>query len=119
MTESDIEVVEQDGATIAVLGTEYDNLDTDQLTAASAQLLKLAKDADPPNLVIDLSRTRYFASAFLGVLFRVWNRLKQRGGSMAMCGASDMCAEVLKVTNVEKLWGIYEERADAVSAVSK
>ncbi|MDA1248758.1 MAG: STAS domain-containing protein [Planctomycetota bacterium] len=118
MKQSDIEVLEVDGVTIAVLGIEYDNLDEEHLTAASDRLLSLAKTIDPPKLVFDLSRTRFFASGFLGVVFRVWNRLSQRGGTIAMCCASGVCVDVLRVTNVEKLWGIYETQQEAIEALS-
>ncbi len=119
MKQSDIEVLEVDGVTIAVLGIEYDNLNEEHLSAASDRLLSLAKTIDPPKLVFDLSRTRFFASGFLGVIFRVWNRLSQRGGSIAMCGASGVCVDVLRVTNVEKLWGIYETQQEAIEALSR
>lgn len=119
MNQSDIEVLEVDGVTIAVLGIEYDNLNEEQLTAASDRLLSLAKTIDPPKLVFDLSRTRFFASGFLGVIFRVWSRLTKRGGSVAMCCASGVCVDVLKVTNVEKLWGIYATQPEAIEALSK
>ena len=119
MNQSDIEVLEIDGVTIAVLGIEYDNLNEEQLATASDRLLNLAKTIDPPQLVFDLSRTRFFASGFLGVIFRVWNRMSVRGGSVAMCCASGVCSEVLKVTNVEKLWGIYETQPEALEALNK
>jgi len=119
MNQSDIEVLEIDGVTIAVLDIEYDNLNEEQLAAAADRLLNLAKTIDPPKLVFDLSRTRFFASGFLGVIFRVWNRMKLRGGTVAMCCASGVCAEVLKVTNVEKLWGIYETQPEALEALNK
>lgn len=117
MNQSDIEVLEVDGVTIAVLGIEYDNLNEDQLAAASERLLSLAKTIDPPKLVFDLSRTRFFASGFLGIIFRVWNRLKLRNGSVAMCCAKGVCVDVLKVTNVEKLWGVYATQLEAIEAL--
>ena len=119
MTKSDIEIIEDGGATIAVLGTEYDNLNDDNLMAASETLLSLASRVEPPKLILDLSQTRFFASAFLGALFRVWNRLSHRGGSMAMCCPSEVCADVLRVTNVAKLWGIYQTRQEAIDALTK
>lgn len=73
MNQSDIEVLEIDGVTIAVLGIEYDNLNEEQLTAASDKLLSLAKTIDPPHLVFDLSRTRFFC---IGISRRHFPRLE-------------------------------------------
>ena len=66
MIKSDIEIREEGGATIAILGVEYDNLNDDELTAASKTLLGVASRIEPPKLILDLSQTRFFASAFLG-----------------------------------------------------
>lgn len=87
MTHSGIETLEVDGVTVAVLGIEHENLGGEKLTAASDLLLSLAKSIDPPRLLLDLSRTRFFGSGMLGVILRVWNRVSTRGGSMAMCCA--------------------------------
>ena len=35
-----------------------------------------------------------------------------------MCCASGVCVDVLRVTNVEKLWGIYETQQEAIEALS-
>ncbi|MBC8288961.1 MAG: STAS domain-containing protein [Planctomycetes bacterium] len=118
MTHSDIEVLEQDGVMIAVLGIEYDNLNEDQLSAASDLLLTLAKSNEPARLLLDLSRTRFFGSGMLGVIFRVWNRVSTRGGSLAMCCAHGVVADVLKVTNVERLWNLYETQEDALKGLN-
>lgn len=117
MAESDLEVQTQDGVTVIVLGTEYDNLDEAALDAASEELLEIAKGAEPPLVVVDMSRTKFFGSAFLGTLFRVWRRLTARQGKMAMCGAAGVCAEVLSVTQVDRLWSLYDSRDAAVEAV--
>jgi len=119
MTHSDIEVLEVDGVTIAVLGIEYDNLNEEQLTAASDLLLSLAKSIDPPRLLLDLSRTRFFGSEMLGVIFRVWNRISTHGGSMAMCCAHGVVLDVLKVTNVERLWTLYDTQEDGIKGLTE
>lgn len=118
MMQTQIEVLEKDGVTVAVLGTEYDNLDEEQLMVASDTLLSLAKSIDPPLLLLDLSQTRFFGSGMLGVIFRVWNRISTQAGFMAMCGANGVVADVLKVTNVEKLWKVFETQEEAVAHLS-
>ena len=117
MAKSDIEVLKRDGVTIAMLGIEYDNLEPAALEAASEHLLELAQEIDPPLLVIDMSRTTFFGSSFLGTLFRVWRRLATRSGKMSSCCAKDVVGEVLSVTQVEKLWSVHADQASAIAAV--
>lgn len=117
MTQPDIDVMIQDSVTVVVLGTEYDNLNESQLEATSIRLLEIAKDANPALLLIDMSRTRFFGSAFLGTLFRVWNRLKSRKGKLAISHAKGICGEVLHVTHVHKLWQMFDSNDEAVQAL--
>jgi anti-sigma B factor antagonist len=117
MSQSDLEQVKQNGITVVVLGEQYDNLDEPTLEAAAAELLEIAQSADPPLIVVDMSRTKFFGSAFLGTLFRVWRRLTKRKGKLAMCGASGPCADVLDVTQVNRLWNLYKTRDEAVDSL--
>mgnify|MGYP003351950993 CR=1 FL=1 len=72
---SKVEFLAEDGMQVAVLGQEYDNLDAPAIETAAKQLLELAQSADPPLVVVDMQNTKFFGSAFLGVLFRMWRRL--------------------------------------------
>ncbi len=82
---------------------------TDSMLAAS--------DADPPNLVVDLSQVEFFGSSFIELLFRMWKRLNERSGRFALAGVSPYCEEVLTVTNLDKLWQTFETTEEAVAAV--
>jgi anti-sigma B factor antagonist len=119
MSQSELEVLKQDGITVIVLGVQYDNLDEPALEATARNLLDIvAQLADPPVVVIDLSRTVFFGSAFLGTLFRVWRRITTRKGKLAMCGATGLCAEVLDVTQVNRLWNLYKTRDEAINSLN-
>lgn len=117
MSQSNLELLKQGDITVIVLAEQYDNLDEPALEAASVELLKIAQTADPPLIVVDMSRTKFFGSAFLGTLFRVWRRLKTRKGKLAMCGATGTCADVLDVTQVNRLWNLYKTRDEAVASL--
>ena len=117
MAKSDIEVLTRDVVTVAMLGKEYDNLEPASLESASEHLLDIAQKIYPPLLVIDMSRTSFFGSSFLGTLFRVWRRLATRGGKMSSCCAKEVVGEVLSVTQVEKLWSVHSDQESAITAV--
>lgn len=114
MAQSSLECVIQDGVTIVTLGESYDNLNDQVLDTDSEFLLETASTCDPPLLLLDMSKTRFFASEFLGRLFRVWQRLQKRKGQLAVCAASDLCAEVLTVTRVDTIWKIAPTREAAI-----
>lgn len=112
------EVTRQNEVTIVALGPEYENLDEGVLEELRDTMLEAARTAEPPLLVLDLSHTRFFGSAFIEVLFRTWNRLNARpGGKFCICGLTPYCAEVIQVTHLDRLWHIAKTRDDAVQSL--
>ena len=101
------------------LGPEYENLDQNVLEELRATILQVAENADPPLVVLDLSHTKFFGSAFIEILFRAWNRMNSRpGGKFCISGLTAYCAEVIEVTHLDQLWTIYKTREEAVAALS-
>jgi anti-sigma B factor antagonist len=111
------EVLHERRATIVELGDRYDSLDDSSLREFGELLLREAEQADPPCLLLDLSQTGYIGSRFVEVLVRVWRRLKQRGGVLALCGVQPFCLEVLKVTRLDQIWSVYPSRREAMDAL--
>lgn len=109
------QVCQQGEITVIALGPEYENLDEPMLDHVREVMLDLAQSANPPRVVLDLSHTKFFGSAFIEILFRTWNRLKSRpGGRFAICGLTPYCAEVLEVTHLNRLWEICRTRDEAL-----
>lgn len=111
-------VVRQDGVTIIALGPEYENLDDVVLEGLRKLILDAVANADPPLVVLDLSHTKFFGSAFIEILFRAWNRIqKQEEGEFCLSGLTPYCAEVIDVTHLNQLWSIYTTRDEAIAAL--
>lgn len=70
------------------------------------------------NIVIDFCNTDYFGSSALGLFVRLWKRVRQRGGRMAMCNLSEHEQEVLKITRLNEFWDICDTLEQAKAAVS-
>lgn len=114
---ADFHATRVDDVTVVALHEQYDNLDTAELEAVAKDLLALAQSANPPLIVFDFAATKFFGSAFLGCLFRVWRRLITRQGKMACCNAHGICRQVLQVTQVDRLWPICDSLDAAVRSV--
>jgi anti-sigma B factor antagonist len=112
--------VSQDrNVTIIEFGQTYDSLDEGALTEIGEVLLGEAMHTDPPELLLDMSQTRFIGSRFIELLVQAWKRLKQRGGEMALCGVQPFCAEVLHTTKLDTLWNCYPTRSDGVAALAR
>lgn len=118
MAQAGAEISKPRGVTVVRLGDGYDAIDETNVEEVNGFLLDLAQTADPPSLVIDLSRITFFASSFIEALFRVWNRLNRRGGRFALCGLTEYCAEVLRVARLDTLWDIFPDVESAVEVLA-
>ena len=113
------EITKQDGVTILSLGPDFENLDERGLNDLKEVILEVANQAAPPLVVLDLSNTNFFGSAFIEILFRAWNRLNAReGGKFCISGLTHYCREVLEVTHLDRLWTLFDSTDQAVAALS-
>lgn len=105
--------------TVVVLGPEYELVEESMIETLSASILQAAREADPPWFALDLSRTRFFGSSFIEILFRAYHRLNEKGtGRFALCGLTPHCREVIEITHLDRLWKLYPTAAEAVTALS-
>ncbi len=104
--------------TVVAFGPDFKNITEDIVPDASAALLNAAS-SEQPLMVLDFAHVEFFGSSFIEVLFRVWKRLQQRGGSFALANVSSYCQEVLKTTHLDSLWPISGGVADAVHLLAK
>jgi len=114
-----INVISQHEITIVELGPSYESLDEDTLEEIGGLLLTKSATVGPPVMVLDFSLTDYIGSTFIEVLVRAWKRLKERGGTMVLCGVRPFCAEVLRTTRLDEVWRVYPGREQAVEAAEE
>ncbi|MGE3315023.1 MAG: STAS domain-containing protein [Planctomycetaceae bacterium] len=111
-------ISQEGGVTVVSLGPGYENLDENDLEDVKEVLLRVATNADPPRVVLDLAQTKFFGSAFIELLFRSWNRLNTRsGGRFAISGLTTYCQEVVEITHLDRLWEVHKTSKDAVTAL--
>jgi anti-sigma B factor antagonist len=113
-------ITQEEGVTIISLGEEFESLNDLELENLKGALLDAAVQAEPPLVVLDLSRLRFFGSSFIEALFRAWSQLHTRpGGRMSLCGLTGYCREVVEVTHLDQLWSVFETRDDAVRGLRR
>ena len=113
------EMTSEQGVTIISLGPDYDSIYESSLGQFDS-ILELAKTVEPPRMIMDLTHTEYFGSAFLGFLLRISNRLSvQRKGRFGICHLSKFCRAVIMAAKLDTLFELFDTRADAVAAFTK
>ena len=70
-----------------------------------------------PLVLVALDEVNYFGSAFLSLLLRLWKHVSTSGGMMVLSGATSRARELLRVTNLDTVWAIYETEQEAVGVL--
>jgi len=99
------QITNLDQATVVALGSDFKNI-TEDVVASASNILLTAAANEKPNLILDFRGVEFFGSSFIEVLFRVWKRVQQKGGSFALANVSTYCQEVLKTTHLDSLWPV-------------
>ena len=88
-----------------------------EIVHETEDLLDVLIHSPSANLVIDLERGDYLGTAMLGAFVKLWKRVSQRGGRLALCNISENVEEVLRITKLQTVWPIYGTRDQALAAV--
>jgi len=67
------------------------------------------------HVIVDLGEIPYFGSTVLEWMAQMWKRMKAKGGNLAACRASPIGREVLAAARLERLWGIFDTREEALA----
>lgn len=102
---------------VVVASPVLQNLEPAQADSAASLILEPFRTEVTPQVVIDLARVDSFGSAFLAILIRLWKLVSTRGGTLVVCGLSPTVRELLRITSLDLVWPIYDNRAEAFSAL--
>jgi anti-sigma B factor antagonist len=80
-------------------------------------ILKPLRRQEAPLIVFDLSRANCFGSMFLALMIRCWKLALSQGGMMALAGVTERTRELLRVTNLDTVWPIYDSKREAMEAL--
>lgn len=71
------------------------------------------------HLVFDLSRARYFGSQVLGQLIVFSQKVKAKGGRVALANPSTEMLDVLRIMKVDTVWEVFPSRSKALTAIAR
>ena len=88
------------------------------LLQPAAQMILAPLKEDPPNqIIVDLSQVGYFGSAFITFLLRCHEIVRARGSDLSLAGVNPQIRELLRTTNLDTLWALYDSANEAVAAL--
>lgn len=103
---------------VIVPSAQIEDLPETLLQPAAEMVLAPLKEDPPNNIIVDLSAVTYFGSAFITFLLRCHHLLAGRGSELVLAGVNPNIRELLRITNLEMYWALYDNAAEAISALS-
>jgi anti-anti-sigma factor len=82
------------------------------------ELGALADDPGVLRVVVDFRRTDSLGSTALGMLVRLGQAARQRGGRLALCHLSEHEREIFRVSGLAESWPTFATLTDALQAVA-
>ena len=118
-TEGESFQIQRRGDIVVVVPSPEVESMSDAMIEQAAQLVLVPLKDDPPSgVIIDLSQVNYFGSMFITFLLRCHLLVKKHGdGEVVLAGVSDRIRELLRMTNLDTLWALYDTRDEALAAL--
>ncbi len=108
-----IEVDEVNDVTVAKF-TDKKILDESNIQLIGNQLFSLVDEDRRMKIVLDFSNVEYLSSAALGKLITMDKKVKGISGKLRFCSIRSDILEVFKITRLDKLFQIKENREKAL-----
>ncbi len=88
--------------------------DAEEITSASTQLRQYIQSDPPRRMVFDFRGVKFFSSQVLGLLLEARAHLRPHNGEVAITSLSPQLERVFRITNLDKIFRLYPDRATAV-----
>jgi len=112
-----IEITTADDVAIVSFGSESIT-GLSGLEQMSEQLREFIAANQPKKMVVDFYGVKFFSSQMLGLLVDVWRKLSDYGGVVLISGINPQLSRVFKITNLDRIFKFYPDRASALEAIS-
>jgi len=108
-----LDIEEVNGVTVARF-TDKKILDESNIQIIGNQLFSLVDEDHRQKIVLDFTNVEYLSSAALGKLITMDKKVKAAGGKLRLCSIRSDIKEVFKITRLDKLFQILDNRDKAV-----
>ncbi len=80
------------------------------------EALMAQMDQGARSLVVDMSDVSFVTSSCLGAFMMAHKRVKKCGGGLRIANAQPLVREVLQITKLSRLFGVYDSVEQAINA---
>ncbi len=113
-----IQIMRNGDIMIVLPAPEIEELPSSVIETAAQVVLSPLKSQPASQVIFDLSRVSFFGSEFISFLLRCHVIVKKHDSEMVLASVSSRVRELLRQTALDTLWAIYDNRAQALAALS-
>ena len=111
-----LDIEETDNGVTVARFTDKKILDESNIQIIGNQMFSLIDDDHRTKIVLDFSNVEYLSSAALGKLITMDKKSKAANAKLVLCSIRSDIKEVFKITRLDKLFKIVENRDKAVES---
>lgn len=93
--------------------------DVEEIADISRQITEFIQEHHPKRLVVDFANVKFFSSQVLGLLLDCRAKLEGHAGEVVLASLNPQLHRVFRITNLDKIFRFFPDRAAAVSAENK
>ena len=117
-TEDCIKISMQGNSDIAVVNFQSSSVCcSESISTCSTEIKKLIEEKKPKLLVFDFTGVKFFSSQVLGMLLESRTKIAGHKGKVIISSLSPQLHRVFKITSLDKIFEIYHNTQEALSAV--
>ncbi len=113
-----IKIAEEANAVVVVSFLVPSVSGVNDIDDAAERLREYVDNNRPKALVVDFADVKFFSSQVLGLLVDIWRRMREYDACILICGISPQLNRVFKLTNLDRIFEFYEDRAAAMDALA-
>lgn len=118
MTENENKLnIQNEGDIVIVSFTSPSISSISGLDEIATQLRDYVSQNKPKKVIVDFEGVKFFSSQVLGLLVDLWQRLKDFGGKLAISAIDPQLNRVFKITNLDRIFEFYPDKAAAIKAL--
>ena len=81
-------------------------------------IMSVVEQAERVNMILDFCNVQFLSSAALGLLIRISKKIYERDGQLRLCNIKPKIYEIFKITRLNQIFDIYEDRKGAIQSLS-
>jgi len=111
--------VTQDGAVTIVELLDEEILEEGTIHTIAESLFSVVSERPGIQLLLSFSHVKHLSSSALGTLIRLNKRVEEAQGTLKLCRLRTALQEIFKITKLNRLFEIYDDKATALGSFAK